>query len=404
MIQLNESKIKTSKDECDNVSTSNKNDDDVFSSPSPPPKVHFQRVDSIKLESIKRARSASIGSIEQNRTMVYILGRNELRLISPDRKQILLHKNFIDVINVVQGCENSDHFGIICNEVKDGRQEFIGYVFKCQSESIACDVVNSMTKSLETLEKDRMNAEEEENSKCEHCPMFWYNKLVASIDGMNEKKTFNVIMKTIEDLTPEDCENLMEKYFASDKVEEYSFDEKNKFLMALIEAHCQQRQQRHVHDTIENRSEFLNQYLGGSTIFMKAKRSLSNSFDHLLKRRGSKDVVAGDGSNINNHIYVHEEEPSRFAAARKVLSRSISLSPNMPQTQTFKFDGSEKPLINTTKMDMFLKVGNTSKEKERKVGSWRQNIFKTVSNDERIDDDPMKLLPAQPKRRKNKIN
>jgi len=37
------------------------------------------------------------------------------------------------------------------------------------------------------------------------------------------------------------------------------------------------------------RSEFLNQYLGGSTIFMKAKRSLTSSFDHLLKRRGSRD-------------------------------------------------------------------------------------------------------------------
>lgn len=33
----------------------------------------------------------------------------------------------------------------------------------------------------------------------------------------------------------------------------------------------------------------MNQYLGGSTIFMKAKRSLTNSFDHLLKRKGSRD-------------------------------------------------------------------------------------------------------------------
>lgn len=54
----------------------------------------------------------------------------------------------------------------------------------------------------------------------------------------------------------------------------------------------QSRQQRHVHDTAENRSEFLNQYLGGSTIFMKAKRSLTSSFDHLLKRKNSKDDVA----------------------------------------------------------------------------------------------------------------
>lgn len=287
--------------------------------------------------------------------MVYILGRSDLRLISPDRKQILLHKNFVDVVNVVQGSENSEHFGIICCEAKDGKQEFIGYVFKCQSGSIATDVVNSMTKSLETLEKDRIEAEEEaEKNKpsvqmtCEHCPMIWYNNLCSATEGMVDKKAFNVIMKKMEDLSAEDYEILMEKYFASDKVDDYPFSDKNKFLMALIEAHCQQRQQRHVHDTIENRSEFLNQYLGGSTIFMKAKRSLSSSFDQLLKRRGSRDAVDG-----NTQICVHEEEPPRrLATPRKVLSRSLSLSPNAPQTITFKLNGNEKQQVNTSKMDM----------------------------------------------------
>lgn len=43
--------------------------------------------------------------------------------------------------------------------------------------------------------------------------------------------------------------------------------------------------------TLPSRHEFLNQYLGGSTIFMKAKRSLTSSFDQLMKRRGSKDDV-----------------------------------------------------------------------------------------------------------------
>lgn len=34
--------------------------------------------------------------------MVFQIGRNDLRLISPDRKQILLHKHLKDVINCVQ--------------------------------------------------------------------------------------------------------------------------------------------------------------------------------------------------------------------------------------------------------------------------------------------------------------
>lgn len=337
--------------------TSSNNNDDVFLPNNSIQKAPLQRCNSTQIQTPKRTRSASIGSIEQNRTMVYILGRCDLRLISPDRKQILLHKNFNDVVNVVQGTESADHFGIICSEIKDGKQEFIGYVFKCQSGSIASDVVNSMTKSLETLEKDRIEAEEEAEKQrspvqltCDHCPMIWYNKLCSTIEGMADKKAYNVIMKTMEELSTEDYDILMEKYFASDKVDDFPFNEKNKFLMALIEAHCQQRQQRHVHDTIENRSEFLNQYLGGSTIFMKAKRSLTSSFDQLLKRRGSRDVV---DSNCNNQIYVHEEEPPRrLAPSRKVLSRSVSLSPNAPQTLSFKLDENEKQQMNTSKMDM----------------------------------------------------
>jgi len=39
---------------------------------------------------------------EINRTMVFQIGRSDLRLISPDRKQILLHKQLKDIINCVQ--------------------------------------------------------------------------------------------------------------------------------------------------------------------------------------------------------------------------------------------------------------------------------------------------------------
>lgn len=312
----------------------------------------FLRSQSMKIENIpKRTRSSSIGSIEQNRTMVYILGRNDLRLISPDRKQILLHKKFEDVVNVVQGTENSDHFGIICNEIKDHKQEFIGYVFKCQSGSIAHDIVGSMIKSLEVLEQDKKKEEAEEEERrssqvlltCEHCPMIWYNKLCSTVEGLNEKKVYNVIIKHIEELNAEDYEILMEKFFASDKVNEYSLHERNKFLMALIEAHCQLRQQRHVHDTIENRSEFLNHYLGGSTILMKAKRSLTSSFDQLLKRRGSRELA----DNNNNHIS-HDDEPRKSKPVR-----SLSLSPNASSNAfTFKNGTMEKEQMNTSKMDM----------------------------------------------------
>lgn len=74
-----------------------------------------------------RNRSASIGAVPknhhltqlnrpENRTMVFLLSRHDIRLISLNRKQILLHKFFVDVLNCVQGVKNGDHFGVICKE------------------------------------------------------------------------------------------------------------------------------------------------------------------------------------------------------------------------------------------------------------------------------------------------
>ncbi|CAH2056111.1 unnamed protein product, partial [Iphiclides podalirius] len=97
-----------------------------------------------------RDRSASIGTLnlktplaqligEQNRTMLFQVGRSELRLISPDRKQILLHRAFKDVASCVLGRASKDHFGFVCRETND---TYACYVFKCESDSVATEVVS----------------------------------------------------------------------------------------------------------------------------------------------------------------------------------------------------------------------------------------------------------------------
>lgn len=116
--------------------------------------------------------------------------------------------------------------------------------------------------------------------------MVWYHKLCLEVDQLSDRKTQATIFRKIDQLD-EDEQNLILTKFRGAETD--SLREQNEFLMMLLRAHCEMKQGRHVHDTVENRSEFLNQYLGGGTIFMKAKRSLSNSFDHLLKRRSSRD-------------------------------------------------------------------------------------------------------------------
>lgn len=57
--------------------------------------------------------------------------------------------------------------------------------------------------------------------------------------------------------------------------------------------------------------------MGGSTIFMKAKRSLTSSFDHLLKRKNSRDDFGASSKDV------------------KVLTTKVSLSTNLGGFSTY---------------------------------------------------------------------
>ncbi|BFF91605.1 TBC1 domain family member 4 [Drosophila madeirensis] len=319
----------------------------------------------------QRDRSASQGCIppyvEQNRTMVFLVGRCDLRLISPDRKQVLLYKDFKDVASCVHGQKSLDHFGIICRELNN--EGYIGYVFKCQSEHVCDDIVAAIAQAFDTCAEQKKKQETQIFS-CEHCPMLWYHKLCTDVEGLSEKKTQALILRRIETLSDDEQEIVWAKFCGSEKTNS-PVAEQNQFLMMLLRAHCESRQQRHVHDTAENRSEFLNQYLGGSTIFMKAKRSLTNSFDNLLKRKPSKDDIAVPPHNLRDiregsaEPLGTESPPEGFRSRSSTVGASPSNKPTAEQ-------------LKSPMMDIFIKVGNSPKEAETHQGSWRQAILNSV--------------------------
>lgn len=236
--------------------------------------------------------------------MVLLIGKEDIRLISPDRKQVLLYKDMKDVASISQGHKSSDHFGIIIRDSSRNEASangggggssghgYIGYVFKCQSDSVADDILTAIQQSFISHSESKKSRNKNQVFSCEHCPMLWYHKLCSDIEGLNDKKTQTLLFRRIEQLPEDEQEIIMAKYYGAEEIADHGLAEQNQFLMMLLRAHSESRQQRHVHDTAENRTEFLNQYLGGNTIFMKAKRSLTNSFDHLLKRKASRDDIA----------------------------------------------------------------------------------------------------------------
>uniref|UniRef100_A0A2M4B9S9 Rab-GAP TBC domain-containing protein n=1 Tax=Anopheles marajoara TaxID=58244 RepID=A0A2M4B9S9_9DIPT len=337
-----------------------------------------------KMAPVRRDRSASIGSlpvVEQNRTMVFLIGQSDLRLISPDRKQVLLHKGFRDVASCVHGQKNPDHFGIICRDLNnDG---YIGYVFKCQSEQVADDIVMAISQAFQACsaqkQKERAAAQ---IFSCEHCPMLWYHKLCTDIEGLSDKKTQYMIFKRIDTtLTDDEQRLLMEKYHGAEEASGQSVGEQNQFLMMLLRAHCESKQQRHVHDTVENRTEFLNQYLGGSGIFMKAKRSLTSSFDHLLKRRTSRDDFLGNGG-LKDSASAGELKDGSLEPMPRARASTIGSSPSMGRMNSdpgSSAAASQAPQLKSPMMDIFIKVGNSPREQNSShTGSWRQAMLHRV--------------------------
>ncbi|OAD60133.1 TBC1 domain family member 1 [Eufriesea mexicana] len=391
---------------------------------------------SMQVPEIMRNRASSTGSVlnprrdsivkandDHNRTMLFQVGRHDLRLISLDRKQVLLHKQIRDVASCVQGVKHPEHFGLICKEIN--MDYFVGYVFKCQSESVADDLVAAISQAFvgtyEVPKKERYPV-----FSCEHCPMYWYNKLCQEIEGQNDRKTQHIIFSRIELLPEDEQEIVVNKFKAIEAIGSAgtTLREQNQFLMRVLNDHCNRKQARHVHDTAENRSEFLNQYLSvgvGSTIFMKAKRSLTNSFDNLMKRKGSRDDL-GLGSHLKDtsHLNTVIQKSGSQSPDNSRQSSIVDISPDS-RPRSLRVSPEQQLTVNTgpksSMMDIFLKVGNSPKMSPTETdgnnsvhsnSSWRQAILNRVvtpNKDHEKESDKtgnignIKTPQAAPKRR-----
>ncbi|KAK6645189.1 hypothetical protein RUM43_001465 [Polyplax serrata] len=399
--------------------------------------VRYQKTRTGSLGTIETLRK-KVSDINQNRTMLFYVGKTDLRLISPDRKQVLLSKMLMEINCCIQGLQNNQHFGLICREI-DG---YFGYVFKCESNSVADHIVSAITQTSQSL-KNIKDRPKQPVLSCEHCPMMWFHKLCAEVEEQSDKKRQLIILKKIETLPENEQMDVHTKLLGA---ESSDIKEQNEFLMILLRTHCERKQTLHTHDTEETRSEFLNQVLGGNTIFMKAKRSLTNSFDHLLKRKGSNLDGSNSKEGLNRRSYntindsdCHDEYHRSYLtvgpADAEIMRREISKHKNnrMQRFRSFSNDKRSKSQdspdfgsrreqqcdrISPKEMDdysdpsktpfrnIFMKVGSINKTPsienlahenpcQTPSGSWRQAIYNRVVTPGKADD----LECRKPKRK-----
>lgn len=92
-------------------------------------------------------RRASARQVVKNRTMLLLIGKEELCTISIDKHQMLFSKSFTSIVHCLQGNNNKDHFGLICRDsgkINPNTESYAGFIFKCQSDKVVREIMSAL--------------------------------------------------------------------------------------------------------------------------------------------------------------------------------------------------------------------------------------------------------------------
>ncbi|UYV60394.1 TBC1D4 [Cordylochernes scorpioides] len=253
-----------------------------------------------------------------NRIMLFLIGQLELCMISPDRKQVLLSKTFNDISHCSKGIEKRDHFGFICREMSasTGSDNYIAYIFRGQTEKVNVfqshiirhifyhftshnvlllhlvnpPVVVEVDELMNALKQAFQNAHhvyqrniQRLRTVCDTCPMTWFHRLCLELEGNTPDKCQSIIMNKISHLAPADQEIIMERFQGAEVT---TYEEQNEVFMMLIRSLCEQKQSKHSHSGTKTELSMDKKIVVPSklnSLKQKAKKSLSNSFETILK-------------------------------------------------------------------------------------------------------------------------
>ena len=241
-------------------------------------------------------------------------------MISPDTKQVLLHKNFREISHCAGGQEEKEYFGFICRDVgnNQSQSQYIGYIFKCDNTSVVEDILQGLKSAFHNAHQQRQ--QERNDQRCDRCPIEWYNKLAGEVDGVTVNKAQGIILKSLEKLESKEKENILSKMEGAETTD---IAEQNQVLMLLLKASCEQSQESHQHSgaTVVD-TDTDNTNLNMMDAVRSAKRSLAESFNGIMRRRASTD-----------NILEHQQRPVTTVTRAQPVPGVVLTSPSPVKTR-----------------------------------------------------------------------
>ncbi|XP_026159016.1 TBC1 domain family member 1 isoform X2 [Mastacembelus armatus] len=289
------------------------------------------------------ARSAEVQptSLQENRTMLFTVGRSQIFLVSPDTKKVAIEKSFREISFCSQGIRHVDHFGFICREtVEGGSCHFVCYVFQCTDESLVDEIMLTLKQAF-SVAALQQNAKTQ-SQQCDSCPMQQLHRLCERIEGLHPSKTKLELQKHLATLDNQEqasvFENTMRAHPKSDQ-------EENELVMALLRNMYEEKQGSHKH-TLPGDSKQLCEEAAPAPVEAqqqsssrqrlellksRAKRSLTESLEGIWK--GSSKARAqrnnSEGSDSSSSICTvnsSQDQPSLDDS----LSAPSQLKPSSP--------------------------------------------------------------------------
>ncbi|KAL3067011.1 hypothetical protein OYC64_016874 [Pagothenia borchgrevinki] len=182
-------------------------------------------------------------SLQENRTMLFTVGRSQIFLVSPDTKKVAIEKSFKEISFCSQGIRHVDHFGFICREtVEGGSCHFVCYIFQCTDETLVDEIMLTLKQAF-SVAALQQNAKTQ-SQQCDSCPMQQLHRLCERIEGLSSSKTKLELQRHLATLDNEEQASVFENTM---RARPKSDQEENELVMASLRNLYEEKQKSHQH-------------------------------------------------------------------------------------------------------------------------------------------------------------
>ncbi|XP_071399676.1 TBC1 domain family member 1 isoform X2 [Centroberyx affinis] len=263
-------------------------------------------------------------SLQENRTMLFTVGRSQIFLVSPDTKKVAIEKSFREISFCSQGIRHVDHFGFICREtVEGGSCHFVCYVFQCTDESLVDEIMLTLKQAFSVAALQQ--SAKTQSQQCDSCPMQQLHRLCEKIEGLHPCKTKLELQRHLATLDNQEQASVFENTM---RARPKSDQEENELVMASLRNLYEERQKSHQHTHPGDSKQVCEEAAPGPVEVQqsssrqrleqfktRAKRSLTESLEGIWKgsskaRAQRENSEGGDSCSSVSTVNSSQDQPS----------------------------------------------------------------------------------------------